>query len=87
VAGTRVPDQDFVVDDEDTVEQCVAHYEEAAQTSRQIVDEMALDDTCARTDIIDCNLRYVLLHMIEETARHAGHADIIRETLDGSQGI
>jgi len=28
----------------------------------------------------------VLLHMIEETARHAGHADIIRETLDGSRG-
>jgi hypothetical protein len=28
----------------------------------------------------------VLLHLIEETARHAGHADIIRETLDGSVG-
>ncbi len=41
----------------------------------------------ARTDIIECNVRYVLLHMIEETARHAGHADIIRETLDGSRGI
>ncbi len=41
----------------------------------------------ARTDIIECNVRYVLFHMIEETARHAGHADIIRETLDGSRGI
>jgi hypothetical protein len=28
----------------------------------------------------------VALHMIEETARHAGHADIIRETIDGSCG-
>jgi Protein of unknown function (DUF664) len=35
----------------------------------------------------DRNLRWVLLHMIEETARHTGHADIIRETLDGSRGI
>jgi hypothetical protein len=82
-----IPDEDFLVDDGDMVEQWVARYEEAAQTSRQIVDAMELDHSCARTDIIDCNLRCVLLHMIEETARHAGHADIIRETLDGSQGM
>ncbi|HEX5120411.1 MAG TPA: DinB family protein [Pseudonocardiaceae bacterium] len=81
-----IPDQDFVVDDGDTVELLVARYEAAAQVSREIVDGMELDRACARTDIIDANLRYVLLHMIEETARHAGHADIIRETLDGSRG-
>jgi hypothetical protein len=82
-----VPDQDFLLDDGDTVEQWVARYEEAAQMSRQIVDAMDLDHSCARTDIIDCNLRCVLLHLIEETARHAGHADIIRETLDGNRGM
>ena len=32
------------------------------------------------------NLRWILIHMIEETARHAGHADIIREQIDGSVG-
>jgi uncharacterized protein DUF664 len=32
-------------------------------------------------------LRWILLHMIEETARHNGHIDIIRETLDGSVGV
>ncbi|WP_316527214.1 DinB family protein [Kitasatospora brasiliensis] len=32
------------------------------------------------------SLRWVLVHMIEETARHAGHADIIREQLDGAVG-
>ncbi|MDQ2847830.1 MAG: DinB family protein [Actinomycetota bacterium] len=47
---------------------------------------MDLDSPCARTDIVECNVRYVLFHMIEETARHAGHADIIRETLDGTGG-
>jgi hypothetical protein len=31
-------------------------------------------------------LRWMLIHMVEETARHAGHADIIRELLDGSKG-
>jgi uncharacterized damage-inducible protein DinB len=81
-----VPDQDFLVDDGDTVEQWVARYEEAARASRRIVADMELDQACARTDIVECNVRCVLLHLIEETARHAGHADIIRETLDGSRG-
>jgi len=57
------------------------------ETSRQIVDALDLDQSCARTDVVDCNLRWVLLHLIEETARHAGHADLIRETLDGSRGV
>ena len=82
-----IPDEDFLVDDGDTVAQWVARYEEAAEKSRQIVDSTELDHPCARTGVIDCNLRGVLLHLIEETARHAGHADIIRETLDGSRGM
>jgi uncharacterized damage-inducible protein DinB len=32
------------------------------------------------------SLRWILVHLIEETARHAGHADLIREALDGSTG-
>ena len=35
-------------------------------------------------DVANWSVRWVLLHLIEETARHAGHADIIRESLDGS---
>ncbi len=42
---------------------------------------------CARADVLDCNVRWVILHLIEETARHAGHADIIREALDDSRGM
>jgi hypothetical protein len=34
----------------------------------------------------DYNVRWVVVHMIEETARHVGHADIIREQLDGKSG-
>lgn len=81
-----VPDQDFVVDENDTVERWVARYAEAAEASRQVVAGRELDQPCVRTDIVDCNVRLVVLHMIEETARHAGHADIIRETIDGSRG-
>jgi len=32
------------------------------------------------------SLRWILVHMVEETARHAGHADILREQLDGTTG-
>jgi hypothetical protein len=32
------------------------------------------------------SLRWILIHMIEETARHAGHADILREIVDGTVG-
>ena len=32
------------------------------------------------------SLRWVLIHMVEETARHAGHMDIVRELIDGSTG-
>jgi hypothetical protein len=77
---------DFLVGEDDTVDGWVARYEQACETSRQIVAATDLDAPCARTDVVDCNVRYVVIHMIEETARHAGHADIIRETLDGTRG-
>jgi hypothetical protein len=98
MAGRQSPDRwpevmpepdgaELIVRDSDTVTDWIAVYRENIETSNAIAAAMNLDDFCARTDLIECNLRYVLLHMIEETARHAGHADIIRETLDGSRGI
>jgi hypothetical protein len=69
------------------VDHWIAYYREQIEQSRAVTASMDLDSPCALPDIIECNVRYVLFHMIEETARHAGHADIIRETLDGSRGI
>ena len=79
-------ENDFLVGEDDTVDLWVAQYQAAAAASRAVVAEMELDDPCVRGDIVDRNVRWVVLHMIEETARHAGHADIVRETLDGSRG-
>jgi hypothetical protein len=46
-----------------------------------------LDEPCRRPDPGDpVSLRWVLMHLLEETARHAGHADILRELIDGSTG-
>jgi uncharacterized damage-inducible protein DinB len=38
-------------------------------------------------DVKEWSVRWVLLHLIEEAARHAGHADLLREALDGSQAL
>ena len=38
-------------------------------------------------DVDAWSVRWVLLHLIEETARHAGHADVVRESLDGASSI
>jgi uncharacterized damage-inducible protein DinB len=46
-----------------------------------------LDAPCCRVgDEAPVNLRWVLTHLLEETARHAGHADILRELIDGHTG-
>ena len=84
---TEPRDADMMVDESDTVDYWVALLPGADRGVPGVVASMDLDSPCARTDIIECNVRYVLFHMIEETARHAGHADIIRETLDGSRGM
>lgn len=86
-AKDEAEDADLMVDENDTVDQWVAYYREQIEESRAVAASMDLDTPCARTDLIECNVRYVLFHMIEETARHAGHADIIRETIDGSRGV
>ena len=80
-------DADLMVDAGDTVAEWIDVYRRRIEASNAIIAATDLDAMCARTDLIECNARYVLLHLIEETARHAGHADIIRETLDGSRGI
>ena len=76
--------EDFDVSENDTVQHWLGFYREQVEESRKVVAAADLDAPCAMEP--DRNLRWVLLHHIEEVARHAGHADIIRETIDGSTG-
>ncbi len=83
----RVP-SDRLTDD-DTAESVVAGYKKAIATSNEIVEACAdLDRRSARASTAPqpMTLRWVLIHMVEETARHAGHADILREQIDGQTG-
>ncbi|PRX46484.1 uncharacterized protein DUF664 [Prauserella shujinwangii] len=53
--------------------------------NREITARLALDDEAPHGER-KVNLRFVLIHMIEETGRHAGHLDLLRELTDGLTG-
>jgi uncharacterized damage-inducible protein DinB len=94
-AGRSFPDEwpavnedaTFALSDEDTIESVLAYYREQIAVAQAITASVDLDARCARTDLVNENLRWVAMHLIQETARHAGHADIIREAIDGSRGL
>ena len=67
-----------------TVSDAVTAYRERAAFTDEVVRSTPLTQPCLRRENAD--LRWVLLHLINETARHAGHADATRELLDGTTG-
>jgi hypothetical protein len=54
------------------------------QTEQLVAEFDDLGDPCVQPESAHLSVRWILLHLIEETARHAGHADIIRESIDGA---
>jgi len=72
---------------DDSVHEVIAAYRAAWAYVDAIADAAPLDQPCSDVGaetMVD--LRWVLTHLLEETARHAGHADIIRELIDGTTG-
>jgi len=71
------------------LERLLAEYRASCEQLRQLVAPLDLDTSSRgtlswRTEPV--TLRWVLLHLIEETARHNGHIDILREMADGATG-
>ncbi|TWP47307.1 DinB family protein [Lentzea tibetensis] len=81
------PDQDFEHLDGPVEEAWAAWHEQVAR-SREIVAAASLDDegTVLRHDL-PVSLRRIMIHMIVEYARHNGHADLLRERIDGATGM
>jgi uncharacterized damage-inducible protein DinB len=81
---------DLIPDDDDTIASVVELYRSAFARSQQIAADVPdLDQRAARSrrpGHETQSMRWILVHMIEETARHAGHADILREQIDGTTG-
>jgi hypothetical protein len=58
----------------------------ARAAADKVITELDLDATGTAWTGDTVSVRWVLLHLIEETARHAGHADIVRELIDNTTG-
>lgn len=81
------PDADFRTEEGETVADVISLYTEAVARSNELVAEAHMDDlSVGSRGGEQFALRWIVAHMIEETARHAGHADIIREMIDGTTG-
>ncbi|MGI5479055.1 DinB family protein [Streptomyces lavendofoliae] len=67
----------------------LAEYEEQSARHRRLVADHDLDATarCPLRDGRHVDLRWIVLHLIEETSRHNGHLDIVRELVDGRTGV
>ncbi|MEY7971021.1 DinB family protein [Saccharomonospora xinjiangensis] len=91
--GLTDPGDDLRLAPGETLADLITEYERVATRTEEVV--MGIDDLGQPVpvprgvpwfpdDVEAWSVRWVLLHLIEETARHAGHADIIRESLDGA---
>jgi hypothetical protein len=76
------------IDPGDTLADAVAAYRGTWARVDAIVAATPSLEEHSRIDVgaTPVNLRWILMHLLEETARHAGHADILREQLDGDTG-
>jgi hypothetical protein len=80
------PDGDFDdVDEADVAEDFATWRAECGQATELLAAAPSLDITCERRDV-RFSLRWILTHMIEEYARHNGHADLLRQRIDGAVG-
>ena len=70
----------------ETIDSVIGEYRATWARVDAIALGYELDELCRARGYTEVNLRWVLMHLLEETARHAGHADILRELIDGNTG-
>ena len=85
------PNEDMWAKADESREQIIGFYQRAIAHADATIDALALDDTGTvpwwPDDVNPVTLHWILVHMIAETNRHAGHADILREQIDGEAGL
>ena len=87
------PEAEWRIADDETALSVLQLYEEEINRCRRAMSGFALDDrprgrvtTLSGQSVETYTLRWIITHMIEETARHNGHIDILRELIDGASG-
>jgi hypothetical protein len=87
-ANADIPEPEginFDLATDDTLDSIVEAYLTECERSRRAISGESPDELSRGKDVY-FNLRYALVHMIEETARHCGHLDLLRERIDGETG-
>ncbi|MFJ4710901.1 DinB family protein [Streptomyces sp. NPDC088785] len=79
--------EDIVAAADETIDGLLAFYARARAAADLAVAAIPLEDTGTAWDGRTVSMRWVLVHMVEETARHLGHMDILRELTDGATGF
>lgn len=80
------PEVDMHIAPDETTADILAFYERARSAADEAISELDIDAVGTAWFGDSVSMRWVLIHMIEETARHAGHVDILRELIDGMTG-
>jgi uncharacterized damage-inducible protein DinB len=80
------PEADMRATADETMADIIAFYGRARAAADEVISSLDLDDLGTAWFGDAVTLRWVLIHMLEDTARHAGHMDILRELIDGSTG-
>jgi len=87
IAGNaRGDDASWDVGEDETIADVVTEYQESCAESRRIAAGFVLDHTVPHDQLGRVSLRWIYVHLIREHARHIGHADILREQVDGATG-
>lgn len=79
---------EFEIQPDESLPTLISEYRAQCETSRRVAARYVLDHTLRHGRLeTTVSLRWIYVHMIEETARHTGQIDILREQLDGATGF
>ena len=79
-------DGDFDDVDDASIEEAFGAWRAECENAREVAASLQFEDTGTRLNGESVSLRWVMVYMIEEYARHNGHADLLRERIDGATG-
>lgn len=77
---------DLTVSADESTGEVIAFWGRAREAAIEAVAEIDLDTTGTAWSGDEVSMRWVMIHMLEELARHAGHMDVMRELIDGTTG-
>ncbi len=82
------PDADWRIEPDETCDGIIALYKTECECSHEIASRVSWEDIAKgdRSRANGLTVGWIMTHMVEEVARHCGHADILREAIDGATG-